>query len=372
MKGLRRAGLPGLALLVLAVLAVLILHGCVADRLAAIQADWRLSLEEVAPMPPRLEAAFVRQMVAAAPRAMPTRAPKPPTPRQQPAAVPHVQELALPESAASAVAENAPAAQAEAMAASSAASAVTDLPPVVAESPALPASAVAAADDEPGPEWPASTQLRYKLVGNYRGAVTGHAQVQWLRQGRRYQVHLDVGVGPSFAPLISRRMSSDGELGPQGISPKRYDEDTRVLFAERRRVSVLFQPGQVQLGDGRLAAAPAGVQDSASQFVQLTWLFLTGREQLRPGLVIQLPLALPRRVYAWAYEVMGEETLETPMGPLATWHLRPLREAVGGDLKSEVWLAPALQYLPVRLRIRQDEQTFIDLMLEVAPLQAER
>jgi hypothetical protein len=38
------------------------------------------------------------------------------------------------------------------------------------------------------------------------------------------------------------------------------------------------------------------------------------------------------------------------------------------DLKAEVWLAPTLQFLPVRLRIAQDESTFIDLMLDAAPL----
>ncbi len=58
------------------------------------------------------------------------------------------------------------------------------------------------------------------------------------------------------------------------------------------------------------------------------------------------------------------------MGPLPTWHLRPSRPAGGGDLTAEVWLAPALQYLPVRLIIRQDIDTFIDLMLKGAPLQA--
>ena len=58
------------------------------------------------------------------------------------------------------------------------------------------------------------------------------------------------------------------------------------------------------------------------------------------------------------------------MGPLAAWHLRPLAENTGSDLRAEVWLAPSLQYLPVRLMIRQDEQTWIDLMLQSAPLQA--
>lgn len=238
-------------------------------------------------------------------------------------------------------------------------------------SPASAAEPAQSAASAPVPfEWPASTRLSYVLTGNYRGEINGNAQVEWIRQGSHYQVNLDVAVGPSFMPLIARHMTSDGELGEQGLRPLRYDEDTKVLFRERRRVSVLFQGAQVVLANGRRENAAPGTQDSASQFVQLTWLFLTRRVQPEPGRVIALPLALPRRLYGWRYEVMGEETLDTPMGPVQTWHLKPQQEAGGGDLTAEVWIAPQLQYLPVRLRIQQDAQTFVDLMLKAPPQQA--
>jgi hypothetical protein len=231
--------------------------------------------------------------------------------------------------------------------------------------PPVMAAASAAPSDEPGPEWPLSTRLSYVLSGYYRGPVTGQAQVEWLRQGRDYQVHLDVDVG-----LVARRMSSQGRLTPEGIAPQRYDEETRLLFVEARRSSLFFRGSEVQLANGQREPLPPGGQDSASQFVQLTWLFLTGREPMRVGQVVRFPLVLPRRQYAWQYEVVGEETLDTPMGSVASWHLRPGRSAAGGDLTAEVWLAPALQYLPVRLVIRQDADTYIDLMLKRAPLQA--
>lgn len=242
--------------------------------------------------------------------------------------------------------------------------------PAVAASEIVAAAASAPASDEPGPEWPLSTRLSYVLTGNYRGSVHGQAQVEWLRQGRDYQVHLDVGVGPSFAPLISRRMSSQGKLTPQGIAPQRYDEQTRVILAEPRRATVLIGHGEVQLANGARQPAVQGAQDSASQFVQLTWLFLTGRELLEAGRVVDFPLVLPYRQYAWQYQVVGEELLHTPMGPVASWHLKPTRGVAGGDLLAEVWLAPSLQFLPVRLLIRQDADTYIDLMLKSAPLQA--
>ena len=39
----------------------------------------------------------------------------------------------------------------------------------------------------------------------------------------------------------------------------------------------------------------------------------------------------------------------------------------GGDLSAEVWFAPRYRYLPVRIRIQQDAQTFIDLVLARRP-----
>jgi hypothetical protein len=35
-----------------------------------------------------------------------------------------------------------------------------------------------------------------------------------------------------------------------------------------------------------------------------------------------------------------------------------------------VWIAPTLQYLPVRIRIQQEADVFVDLLLERLPQQA--
>lgn len=304
-------------------------------------------------MPARMHVEFVQEMAPAPPPgrpAPPPAAPPKPAPRaavpvvaqaaSEPAPSPEVMPPVVPELPAPAVAEAAPA-------------------QIAASAPREGAPATASpADGEPGPEWPLSTRLTYVLTGNYRGPVSGQAQVEWLRKGSDYQVHLDVGIGPSFAPIATRRMSSQGLLTPEGISPRSYDEETRRIFGEPQRFNLVFLGGV------------GGPQDSVSQFVQLTWLFLTGREPLQPGHIVKLPLRLPSGPYDWQYEVMGEELLNTDMGPLAAWRLKPRQAARGGDLTAEVWLAPTLQYLPVRLLIRQDTDIYIDLTLKSAPLQA--
>jgi hypothetical protein len=252
--------------------------------------------------------------------------------------------------------------------------------PTVAEAGSAPASAaaaaLAAASAPPAAvpfEWPPSTRLTYTLFGNYRGEVSGSAMVEWVRSGSRYQVHLDVWIGAQAAPLVGRRMTSDGELTEAGLVPRRYDEETRALFRELRRRTIRFEGGRVRLPNGREPESPPGVQDAASQFVQLTWLFTVRPELLRVGSTIELPLALPTKVVTWSYDVIGTVALDTPLGPVDTFHVRPKAVArPGGDLVAEAWFAPTLAYLPIRLRIRQDEATFVDLRLDRAPLQAAR
>lgn len=224
-------------------------------------------------------------------------------------------------------------------------------------------------------DWPPSTRLSYRLSGDFRGPVEGQAQVEWLRSGSRYQVHLDVGVGPSFAPLLSRRSSSEGEITAAGLRPERFDEATRVLLRDPRRQRIDMAGTVVRLANGSEVPRPDGLQDTASQFVQLSWMFNRQPGLLRSGQTLPMPLALPRRVQMWQYEVGETVTLDTPAGPVEAVHVRPRPDVAsearrGGELVPEAWFAPSLQYLPVRIFIRQEGGNFVDLMIERLPQQA--
>lgn len=243
-------------------------------------------------------------------------------------------------------------------------------PLAAAEPPAAVAALADAASAAPAEAfaWPPSTRITYELSGNYRGEVHGSAQVDWVRVGARYQVHLDVLIGPSFAPILTRRMSSDGQLTPGGLVPERYDEDIKAAFRDRKRAHVSFEADAVVLNNGVRAERVPGVQDTASQFVQLTYLITRQPELLKPGTTIEMPLALPRRMSRWLYDVREPEVIATSFGAIEVVALQPRRESRKGDeLSATVWLAPSLRYLPVRIRIQQDTETFIDLMIEKRP-----
>jgi hypothetical protein len=337
-------------------------------------------------LPRRLDIHFVRTLQPAAPPAAPA-APVAVTVRRPPsralaAATPSASSAqSVPPAASAAEPDAPPAATAQAQA--------VERDPAAAELPSAPqpvptqrAAVTAAASASPpeaaasavasGFEWPPSTRLSYRVTGNFRGPVEGQAQVEWLRSGAHYQVVMEITIGPSFAPLVRRRVASDGDITAIGLHPRRYDEETKVVLVSPRLLTILLDEDRVRLPGGGDFPRPAGVQDSASQFVQLTWLFTTQPQLLQPGRSIDIPLALPRRVETWTYDVLGPETLWTPAGPVDTVHVKPRRElrGGGGDLAAELWVAPTLQYLPVRILIRQDAETYVDLNIGQLPEQA--
>lgn len=328
---------------VLLVLAVLLVHLGLSDTVSRLQEGWRQSDES----PARMKVAFVRQIELqpppsrlrpATPAARGHRARVLTDPAQEPAPL-RPETLERPE-------------------------------PVQPEiSPELPVGPVADRA-EPGPEWPLSTRLEYALVGRYQGPIHGQAQVEWLRKGAEYQMHLEVSVGPSFAPLMTRRSSSYGRLTAEGIRPDRYEEETKALIGEKRRAVVQFNNGYVVLSNYVGEPMLPGAQDQVSQFVHLTWLFLTGRQVPQPGLVIDQALVLARRQYPGQYRVLDQEQVDTPMGALAAWHVRPTRQLGSGDFTVEFWSAPSVQYLPVKLRLEQSADVWIELTLKDRPLQA--
>jgi hypothetical protein len=366
---------------VLVVLGVSLVHGCMLRQFSAHLAALGASAD---PAPERLTAIYVRSMDAQEPpgaRGMSaTLRAQGNAPRPEPAAA--MAQVAAasapaspddppaPEAAASAPALPASAASAATASAASAADAASQPQAVASAASAVPAPARAAASAPGGPafEWPAATRVSFSLTGYYRGDVYGSAQVEWLRAEDKYQVHLDVRVGFDAAPFLSRRMSSEGRITPAGLAPARYDQQTRLAFADPVRSTVRIDPDGVWLANGQRRERPAGVQDSASQFIQLAWLFSMRPEMARPGGTVELPLALPRNVDRMVYDVHPPELLQTPFGEVPVFRLVPRQVArAGGDMTIEMWIAPRYRYLPVRLKIRQDADTFVDLMITRPP-----
>lgn len=255
------------------------------------------------------------------------------------------------------------------------------------DGPAQPATAVAAASPPPAPapsavepdpapdtaadvdasdastpdpldSWPSDTRLTYRLDGLYRGGpLFGDARVQWQREDGRYQVRLDLEVR-YFASVV---MTSQGDVTPHGLQPRAYEELRPGL-----RRAVRFGEQVLALEQGRRTLRPPGLQDTVSQFVDLAHRFATGRAQLEVGRSVSFPMARPGAVDHWTYDVVASELLATPLlGEVEAFHLKPRPIAnPRGTITAEMWFAPSLQHLPVRIKVLLGDGAYVDLVVE--------
>lgn len=210
----------------------------------------------------------------------------------------------------------------------------------------------------PAPDtWPADTRLTFDLGGYYRGDLHGKASVQWQREDTRYQVQVTL----DFGLLLNMVMTSQGEVTDDGLQPLAYEEAVRG-----RRRTVRLDAHEITLANGQKLPRPAQVQDTASQFVELSWRFQTGRERLEEGHSVSLWMARPGGADLWTYRIIGRETLYLGrLGEVEAFHLQPLPLAnPRGKITADIWFAPTLQYLPVRIRISLGDAQFVDMLVD--------
>jgi Protein of unknown function (DUF3108) len=232
-------------------------------------------------------------------------------------------------------------------------------PNAAASAPAAQSATAAAAAGTALDSWPVDTRLNYRLGGQFRnGELYGSARVQWQRQGDRYETRVEIDV-TLLARLV---LTSQGEVAAQGLLPRAYEE----LRRSGPR-GVRMGNDTITLNDGRGVPRPPGVQDTASQFVDLSHRFATGKDTLEVGRSVSFWMARPGGVDLWTYDIVDRQTLRTPqLGAVEAFHLKPRSIAnPRGNITAEIWLAPTLQYLPVRIRVTMGEGTYVDLLVEL-------
>lgn len=204
-------------------------------------------------------------------------------------------------------------------------------------------------------DWPADTRLSYAVTGWFRGELQGDARVQWQREADRYQVRVEIDI----STFISLSMTSQGQVTPRGLRPSAYEETRRG-----RTRALRMNDADLVLEDGVRLPRPDKLQDTASQFVELAWRL--ANQPLQTGSQVSFWMARPGAVDLWTYDVVERVTLQTPkLGAVEAFHLKPRPIAnPRGNITAEMWFAPGLQYLPVRIRINQGSDVYLDLLVD--------
>lgn len=231
--------------------------------------------------------------------------------------------------------------------------------PPASEAGTEPAQAPEAANSPPPPgpvRLPPSTRMDFEVTGKAKGfGYNALAQLIWQHDGESYSAHQELKV----MLLGSRSQDSVGSITPHGLQPRRFGDRAR----SERAAHFDFAAGRVTFSANNPPATIApGAQDRLSVFLQLAGLLAGAPERYPPGTQIAMTTVSARGADVWTFTVQEEQTLDLPVGPTRAIALERLPRR-DHDQKAQVWLAPELGYLPVRIRITEANGDFAELSL---------
>jgi hypothetical protein len=191
---------------------------------------------------------------------------------------------------------------------------------------------------------PVPVKMHYDVQVTLRGIpVSGQSTLHWRHDGNTYDARLEV----TGALLPTRVQTSSGVVTREGLQPMRFSDKARSEEAthfDRDAGKVIFSSNRPQ------ADLMEGAQDRLSIVLQLAAIVGGNPAYYPPGTSIAIPTAGTRESETWVFTVEGEEELDLPAGRLRGMKLQRLpRKAY--DSRVELWLAPGLDYAPVRLRL---------------------
>jgi hypothetical protein len=206
---------------------------------------------------------------------------------------------------------------------------------------------------------PESALLKYHVQGQAKGLnYWASAELAWQQNGQNYDSSLTV----SAFLLGSRTQVSKGTLGPEGLMPTRFGDKSRSELAahfQRDKGIISFSANSPD------APLLKGAQDRLSVVIQISSLFAGDPTRFPLGTMLSFQTVSQREAEVWHFLVEKEELLQLPFGEINAIKLnrKPRREF---DQQIELWFAPTLGYLPVRLRITNANGDFVDQLLNKA------
>jgi len=240
-------------------------------------------------------------------------------------------------------AETPAAAEAAEAPAANAAEPVATLPEVI------PGAAVTA------PVLPPRVDLAYNVYYGTHGFLIGEATYRFEHTDNQYRI-ATVGKARGLAALILRgtgKLSSRGLITADGLQTLEFDVERG---GPDRRESAIFdwEAGIVTLHDNKTATLDLPTFDPMTIMWQFYFTPPTGD-------VVSFSLATPRRMTQ--YTVTREETEKIEWAEGTVDDERLHRRSDDGKTDAYVWLAPALRYIPVKMRVINTDRGTVEVLL---------
>ncbi|MCX8519630.1 MAG: DUF3108 domain-containing protein [Methylophilaceae bacterium] len=231
------------------------------------------------------------------------------------------------------------------------------LPSIQTDSETIENSPMPASAEESAPPPYQQIHTRFALRLSAQGAVTGQAEIRYQATQNNYQIDSTVtpkGLLSLF--LTELKQTSRGNITSQGLQPSSYSyrqknkpsKDIDAHFDWDSQVLQLNHANQIQS-----LALEADTQDLLSVMYQFMFV--------PPLVTTSLNVTNGKTLARYDYAFSGEETLETALGKLTTWHI--IRYGENDDERFELWLATDYRYIPVKILKTETRDRHYELLV---------
>ena len=220
-------------------------------------------------------------------------------------------------------------------------------PPLEEAIPAAPSLA-------PPRELPPRIDLAYRAYLGTRGFLIGDAVYRLEHSGSQYRIST-VGEARGLAALLfpgEARAKSEGAITADGLQPTSYTVE-RTSGNRREAASFDWESGMVQLNGDQSVPLELPTFDP----LVVLWQFYfapPAQDQT------EFNIATTRKIYHVTFRRVGAEKITLPFGDVDT----EIWKRVDGDgaIEAQVWLAPSLRYVAVKLRLSNARATVEGLL----------
>jgi len=228
-------------------------------------------------------------------------------------------------------------------------------------------NAQAAPDEHPAVkrafDLPPSADLSYSISARQRGfSLNGDATLTWRLNDNKYTITTESRVA-MLGKLTENR--SEGTVDSFGLAPNTFYEKR---FRKAPDTATFDRDGKtITFSDGKHSyPIKGGEQDRVSISWQLMAVARAARDKFKPGSDWEFFVVGPRNADPWTFRVVGREKIQAgaAIGTVEAVHIARDLPPDTKDQTLDLWLAPSLDWYPVKLRFTDNDRDFVEQTLE--------
>lgn len=206
---------------------------------------------------------------------------------------------------------------------------------------------------------PPSMTLQYDVKATRKGVtLPANSTLRFTHDGTQYDARLEIKA----LMVGSRTQTSKGTIDPvAGLQPARFGDKTKSEQATHFDRSLATPALRFSANTPDIPLQPY-TQDRLSVLFQLAAMLAGDAQRVAQQQPLIIHTAGTKDADLWQFRIAPADTLHLPAGTMTAIHLirKPLHAY---DNQVEVWLAPDLHHLPVRVLWTQANGDVVDQRL---------